>query len=150
MNKKHTVPVTILTSETSHGGGICEGDEDSSWPSHETVYYEVTIKGCFVGKVPSGWLNYSREIVEVPRSLIENMKFHYFLVPVVTYSDGDTFGSSSGHKAFLGAFTEMKDAQHCLDHKDDEEGCKAWTGYFNRVENCCVEIVNILGIDLNE
>lgn len=134
------------------GGGICEGQEDDSYPSRETEYKDHEVHGVYSedAKDGRGWSCYNESIdVEFDPTPGENV----WLV-VVTYGDGDTFGSSSGNVCVVGCYNEEAHADSIAsdiraDDRDADRdyrrslkksrkerftGYKAWTGYFNSLE----------------
>jgi hypothetical protein len=134
------------------GGEICEGQEDDSYPSRETEYKNHEVHGVHSkdAKDGRGWSCYN-ESIDVEFEPVTGTEV--FLV-VVTYSDGDTFGSSSGNVSVVGCYEEEAQADSIAsdiradDMDADREyrrnikrskkerftGYKAWTGYFNGLE----------------
>jgi hypothetical protein len=134
------------------GGDICEGEEDASYPSRETEYKDHEVLGVYScdSKDGRGWSRYN-ESVDVPFEPVTGAEV--FLV-VVTYSSGDTFGSSSGNVTIVGCYEEKAQAESIASdiRADDMDvdrdyrrsgkktkkerftGCKEWTGYFDGLE----------------
>ena len=134
------------------GGGICEGQEDDDWPNRETEYKDHEVHGVYSedAKDGRGWscYNESLDVEFEPTSGAE-----VWLV-VVTYSSGDTFGSSSGNVCVVGCYDEEAQADSIASdiRADDNDtdrayrrdlkkskkerftGYKAWTGYFEGLE----------------
>lgn len=134
------------------GGEICAGQEDDSYPSRETEYKDHEVHGVYStdAKDGRGWSRYN-ESIDVEFEPVTGAEV--FLV-VVTYSDGDTFGSSSGNVSVVGCYEEEAEADSIAsdiradDTDADREyrrnikrskkerftGYKSWTGYFNSLE----------------
>ena len=134
------------------GGGICPGQEDDAWPSRETEYHEHEVHGVYSedAKDGRGWSCYNESIdVEFEPEWGQTV----WLV-VVTYSTGDTFGSSRGKVCVVGCYDEEAHADSIASdiRADDSDadrderrsgrkskkerftGYKAWTGYFESLE----------------
>ncbi|KKN88788.1 hypothetical protein LCGC14_0243950 [marine sediment metagenome] len=134
------------------GGEICEGEEDSSYPSRETEYKDHEVQGIYScdAKDGRGWSRYN-ESIDVEFEPVTGAEV--FLV-VVTYSSGDTFGSSSGNVTVIGCYEEKAQADSIASDiraddidadrdyrrsgkktkKERFTGYKAWTGYFEGLE----------------
>jgi len=132
------------------GGGIVEGQENDSYPNRETEYNDHEVHGVFSedAKDGRGWSRYN-ESVDVEFEPVTGAEV--FLV-VVTYSSGDTFGSSSGKVSIVGCYEEESQADsiasdiraddnntdHFGDNKKGKKerftGYKPWTGYFEGLE----------------
>jgi hypothetical protein len=72
---------------------------------------------------------------------------------MVRYKSGDTFGNSFGHGVLAGVFLSEEKAIVLRDkiikgedkHEDSASGSyRQWSGYFERVEDCFIIIVNVL------
>lgn len=142
------------------GGEICIGQEDDDWPNRETEYKEHEIHGVYSddAKDGRGQSRYN-ESIDVEFDPVAGAEV--FLV-VVTYSSGDTFGSSSGNVTVVGCYEEEAQADSIAhdiraDDMDADKayrrnlkrskkerftGYKAWTGYFEGLEG--VEIHRLM------
>jgi hypothetical protein len=124
-------------TEDISGGNICEGDEDSEWPSYETEYHDITWNYATLDmpKDEKLWQSYKSETI-LDQKLFEHIKtYRQCVLAVVIYSDGDTFRDSEGHNEIVGIFTNVSEAQQCLDQieRDGSDYSKPWNGYFNRL-----------------
>jgi len=66
---------------------------------------------------------------------------------VLRYTDGDTFGHTSGYVALCGAFKTAAEAyERAIAVKKDQwpSGFTSWRGYFARVDSIDVEVVPVL------
>ena len=120
----------LYYSESRSGGEICEGQEKDDWPSYETAYIELAIIGLFRDRQTiKGYC----EVIDVDDELIKAEKLYLALI---RYGDGDTFGNSEGHTAFLGVAVTREDAQKLIDEalNDKSDTYRPWTGYFNTLE----------------
>lgn len=134
--KEEKFELYLTYNETSEGGGICEGDENSDWPSHEDEYKTVTWEHLYK-KYPKK--TYCVETVSVDFDPDSIKKAVYVLV--VTYQSGDTFGSSHGNWTVIGIYKQETKANKLLNqiNKDTYQGYKPWDGYFERLES--VEVI---------
>lgn len=130
--------VFVNYKERHEGGGeICAGEENDDWPSHETSYYSFeTTDVTLVNTTPY------HENLEI--DLPEPMPMGLWTV-VARYSDGDTFGSSSGHGSIEGVFlTEEEAKTRAKEIKDGGKsirGYSPWTGYFSDLEGVDINLV---------
>jgi hypothetical protein len=112
------------------GGGICEGEENESFPNQEDEFNEYTILGVYTK--PGNW----HEEVDVSFDPAEFIGKQLYIVSV-TYTTGDTFGTSYGHVAIKGVFTNQEEAENlCTSINDGTyKGYAEWDGYFESLES---------------
>lgn len=125
--------------ENRTGGEICEGQENESWPSHESSHTEVIFERLCRNQ-PCDRMFY--DSFEVDPALIPHSEL---FLAVVRYSSGDTFGNSEGNWHTAGVFKTRKEAAKHLEHitSDKYTGCKPWEGYFESLEGTTVERLQI-------
>lgn len=144
--EKHSVWVSW---EYTHceGGGICEGQEDQSYPSRETEYKDHEVHAAYTTDSDDrGWSRYN-ERMDVD---FEPVSGEEVFVVVATYGTGDTFGSSEGNVCIVDVFKDEARADSIardIRHDDDKgldpygdakkakqqkfTGYKPWAGYFD-------------------
>ena len=136
VEEKKKYPIYVYYDTSSHGGGICEGDEDSDWPMYETEYTEFRVTDI---RLDSGNIScYNRETCEVEwEPKIGDKVF----VLVVRYSDGCTFGQSCGYFHIYGVFRteeELLSYKIALENYTEEtkwsDYHRPWVGYFSSLE----------------
>jgi hypothetical protein len=127
----------IKYRDSEHGGEICEGEENDPYPSHERKYYDYSYD--FATRTfPTGNTSFGRyKSLTVEPEVFSGDKI---FLAIVIYSDGDTFGSSSGHHEIIGGFSTRKEAEELLSHVTKDgydnrpEGFYPWNGYFSSLE----------------
>lgn len=113
----------------SHHSGERYGD----WSAE----YNCEVTGLYL-KVPS-------PVYYDPIDLYGNTDCKKAWVVIVKYSDGDTFGSSSGNLCAYAAFSHKAEAEKCMKEILAEKSMRKfkayqpWTGYFNSLESCEIE-----------
>ena len=134
----------MIYEESSHGGGICAGDKNSEWPSHEDEYNEFSAKGLRLK--PPDW----SETIEVD---FDPKESEHLYVVVVRYSSGSTFGSTHGHWYIEGAYKTYDEAEKIeiaiskgtgrYDPEKKNRAYMPWVGYFESLEGASVERLDI-------
>ncbi len=138
--------VYLIYDESTHGGGVCSGQENEEWPSLEDEYNEFHPKGLRL-KAPE-W----SETIEIDFDPAES---EHLYVVVVRYSSGSTFGNTHGHWHIEGAYKSYEKAEKiersiskddgCYPSKKDykNRGYMPWVGHFESLEGVTVERLNI-------
>lgn len=127
-------------SESRHGGEISEGeDPDYRYANHDPEYIDFSPENVFSKEenVPH-WL---KEEFTVDEDVSPGDTIH---VVIVRYSDGGTFGYTSGYWQIFGATTDARKAVSLAnaipngDWKDSpilgEYAYDVWSGYFSSFE----------------
>lgn len=130
---KKEIPQKLLYirySETSEGGGITEGYEDSEWPEYDTLYKDRFYMYAQLVK-PEGrllWCDWETESLD--DNLYESLKDkNKVYLAVIVYGTGDTFSRTEGCHHILGVFSNYKSAKKRLDDSENDR-YKPWDGYF--------------------
>lgn len=125
--------------------------EDGEWGQWSREY-SSTLKA--VSRIPELLSKYSYEKVKVPMRVFRADNVYCV---VVTYSDGDTFGHSSGQKTVAAITDDPQEAVAIRDQIDDgKDGWKdspvdvtggycCWESYFCGVENVEVVFLPVMG-----
>lgn len=127
----------------------CEGVQFGSWGKQFNETVTKVSRDCkFLNR-------FSFSSYKVPDEVYNST---YVYIVVVTYSSGDTFGSSSGNTA-IAFITENPDealkakdaAEHdwskpeWSEHPKNVSRYPTWTGYFERVENVEIVFLPVMG-----
>lgn len=131
--------VYLLYEESTHGGEVCEGDENSNWPSYEDEYNEFYPKGLRLK--PPEW----SETIEVD---FDPSGLDHLYVVVVRYSSGSTFGSTYGHWYIEGAYKaydKAKKIEMAISKGTGkyDRAYMPWEGYFESLEGVTVERLDV-------
>jgi hypothetical protein len=134
---EHEVYVCYTYTSTS-GGGICPGQEDDDWPSHEPEYKSHEVNGVFTKyQEHRGWDHYCDHI----GVFFEPTPGKTVYAVAVEYQDGSTFGSTHGNVTVVDVFDEESKANDLArairgdTFKNSLGGTlHAWNGYFNCLE----------------
>jgi hypothetical protein len=137
---KEAYEMILCYKERTYGGEISPGQEGDSWPSHEDEIIEIDLLSLHRPDSKSKKLSYDRETVYAD---FNPSKVDQAYLVMVRYSDGDTFGHSSGHMYVEGVYKSKKKADKVAKsiEKDTYKGYKAWSSYFGGLES--VEVVNM-------
>lgn len=135
----------LVYDETRSGGNICEGEEDSDWPNRDPEYIEVSFTALYRNPPENRFFYDSFEVSE------EVYNAEQVYMAVVRYSDGDTFGYTSGYWSVEGIFSSQSEAEKLLSKLDNEASqpftmgkyTKAWHGYFGSFEGTQVEFLTV-------
>jgi hypothetical protein len=132
----------LTYDERRCGGGICDGQEDDDWPSHEDEDVEWRLRECRNTRDEKHWY---QEQVEIDFSA--NVGSTVWVV-YVRYGTGCTFGHINGAWTILGVYEHQGQAEKVKQsvHDDTYENCKCWQGYFENFESCEVESMVVQGI----
>lgn len=118
------------------GGGICSGDENSSWPSYEPSYNGFSLRAITLENTSPYHEEFKWE-GPVPDSAY---------VVVVRYYDGDTFSSTHGKGAIEAVVATEEEANQLaveIRHgKHSRRGYTPWDGYFAGLED--VEVHHVI------
>jgi len=129
--------------ETSEGGGICEGEEDSDWPNYDTLYKDRVYRHAQLNK-PEGrmlWSDWETESIDV--DLYETLKTQNTVyLAVVVYSTGDTFSHTEGVHHILGVYADYDSAKRRINESENDR-YKPWDGYFERLTDKIVVDLDI-------
>jgi hypothetical protein len=135
-----TLEVWVSWEYTSAtGGGICEGQEDDSYPNHEPEHKEHEVLGIFTSDSNDrGWSTYSERLDVEFEPTPGNTAF----LVVVTYQTGCTFGYSTGNVSIVDVFDSEEEADKTA--RAIREGTfpgqhHDWTGYFESLEGIDVQ-----------
>lgn len=146
----------LYYKESTHGGEVCQGDEDSEWPNYEPEYTEVNFtKLCINSK--SNW-----EVDEVEGPDVQVGDIVHLVI--VRYSTGNTFGRSYGRWTLVEIFKDedfdkiesLEDKirkQYSLyrnNRKEWDGEYRPWIGYFEALEDIEVHTMRVYRGDLNE
>lgn len=127
----------LVYREECHGGEVCAGQENDSWPNHEPSYteFEPTI----LTRKPTDWCHE----IEVTKDLLSAEKLYML---VVLYQSGGTFGCSHGNWKVLGLFQtiEEAEAEQKKVSSPDFKGYKPWEGYFERLESFDIHALSVV------
>jgi hypothetical protein len=136
---KTTLFVNYSESHVS-GGEICAGQENYSWPSYETEYQSYDVESITLKNVSP----YHEEIIHD----LPDPKPNGLWVVVARYSDGGTFGSTSGYGSIEGVYDTRKEAQARADELEkggsSRKGYTPWTGYFSDFEGVEIHLVPLV------
>ena len=132
--------------ESRSGGGICESQENESWPYRNHEYIEVSFTSLHRNP-PEGQFFY--DSFEVSDELYNADQVY---MAVVRYTDGDTFGHTCGYWSVEGIFGSRREAERLLTKLEEDAGkpftlgkyTKAWHGYFTRFERTQIETIEVL------
>ena len=122
------------------GGEICAGQENDSWPSYETEYQSYSVDSITLKNVTP----YHEEIVhDLPEPQPNGL-----WVVVARYSDGGTFGSTSGYGSVEGVFNTRAEADARVKEIESgggsRKGYTPWNGYFSDLEGVEVHLVPLV------
>ena len=131
--------IYVVFDESTEGGAICEGEENSSWPSHEDNYVHVTFKALYRNPPTDRFFYDSFEVAD---ELLQENALH---LAVVRYFSGGTFGNTCGYFYIVGAFKTSTDAEvaikKTLESKDPVN--YPWNGYFSGYEDDEIHVLNV-------
>lgn len=116
----------LIYNEDRSGGEKINPEEQ--WSNRTPMQITVEFKSFFRSQ-PDRFFYDSIEVDE------ETFTSDVVYLAVVRYSDGDTFGQSSGHWHIVGAYSTVKEADQKLKEALDGEGYKPWNGYFSSLED---------------
>lgn len=142
-----TTRVHVVYSQRSYGG---EPESDDRWSSRTDEHHETSFKHILIGDTHTSSYPYDYESIEVDRKLL--LKDPEVLhVLVVYYSDGDTFGHSSGnihvHAAYE-TYDKAWKAGQALEKNDKSEKHKdmflPWNSYFAGFESFDVHTLRVV------
>ncbi len=145
MTKQKEQLVYLYYKDDSHGGDICEGQENDEWPNHEPQYrnfrpYALSVK-------EGDWVE-TIEVDFIPEKHLEDTVFVVVVVVVVVrFQDGDTFGTSYGNWHVVGAYLD-EDKSVAIEDKIKSKKWKGnapWESYF-----ACLEDVEIHAFKLSD
>lgn len=129
-------------NETRSGGGICEGQENDSWPSYEDEYIDFS---------PVGLYKERPDLVYAHGLLSDEVNGEFergddaYLV-IVRYGNGNTFSSSNGNWYLVGVYKTADEAHKA--QKSVEDGTSkhkyVWTGYFESFESVDTHYMKVL------
>lgn len=135
----------LTYAESRTGGEICAGQENDPWPSHETEFLEVNFSQVLTRSQPVSRFFYHSEEVSKEVWTADRV-----WMVVVRYTDGGTFGQSSGYWEIQGLFCDEERARAWarvinLDNqayihfggrkKSVFPGHQAWKGYFAHLDD---------------
>lgn len=122
------------------GGEICEGQEDSAWPSHEDSLQVFTVENITL-------TNATPYHEEVEFDLPNPTPVGLFVV-VAHYADGGTFGRTCGYGSIEGVYLTHEEAQARADAivagAPSIKGYTPWDGYFASLQETEVVLAAIL------
>lgn len=136
----------VCYDQSESGGHICAGDEDDDWPSREPSYI-TTHFDKVIRLLTKDTLNLGKYLPEgeyVYNVSEEAMAATRVFVPVITYSDGNTFGSSHGHVYLVGAYATIEEAEEALEGAKAGDGYQPWVGYFSSLEDDEIKILAVI------
>ena len=137
----------ILYDEIITGGGVCEGDENSSWPNYEDSDHDFRLVSAHHRQnSPENQLPFGRSHFE----LDFDPKDRCVYVVLVKYGDGDSFSRSHGNGQIQCVCKDVNEAYAIRDKIQNgkyksERGYLPWQGYFNCLEE--VQIVPLMVIE---
>ena len=123
----------VYITYESYGGGGEKIDPGDHWSSRNHTIIEYNLKYACLVK-PESWYFEERELdcEEPPRDVY---------VVLVRYSDGDTFGSSTGNGYIEGVYANKSQAMKVVESiRNDtyigkgKRGYVLWKGFFNELE----------------
>lgn len=131
--------VLVKFSESRSGGEVCKGDK-GPWASHEPEYIEVAVGDVVLYEEGA---SLDGDSVSVSFNPLEYVGKPVYIVHV-SYTTGDTFGSSHGHPNFPAVCSTAEEAYKIKKSiEDGTYGKKGeylpWVGYFEGLDG--VEIV---------
>lgn len=135
--KKPTKRLYLVYSENRSGGEVCQGYEDSDWPCHEDIIVDVHFSALYRNP-PQNIMFY--DSYEVPADIYKADSLH---MAVIRYSDGDSFGHSSGLWHVVGFYHTLEQAALGIEKAKNSTGYKPWDGYFSFYEDCQVNILMV-------
>ena len=132
--------VYLYYDEDRSGGEVCKGQENDRWASHETEYIEFHTTFLTL-KQEGGFLSQPIDVDFDPNEYLGKTVW----VVVARYSDGDTFGSTSGHWHIVKVCTDESQVKAAVDDTNLPEPdhntifknkiWKPWWGYFASLED---------------
>lgn len=141
MGKKKKVPLYATYKEvfvglnTTYSSGGEATDPSDRYSDRSDEYLNMECSDDFVLKENRG--DYSESVL-VP-DWVDGTEVLYGIV--ITYSSGDTFGHSSGHKHIPIAFVSVEKANELAKEVNDKEhwdrdkyGYECWSGFFESLE----------------
>jgi len=129
----------LTYDEDAEGGEVCEGEEDSSWPSYEPTYKYVTFLK-FYRRKPKDRFFYER--VEIDKELFHKEELY---LAWITYADGDTFSTTYGNTYIVGAYATRGEAKDAVDEAlNNTKGYKPWEGFFSKYDDYHIEKLEVL------
>lgn len=138
VQEKQEWSVYLTYEEDRSGGAICEGDEDSQWPSHENEYVEFEPKALFL---------YPTSFCETVCLDFDPSTEDTLHIVIVRYSTGSTFGRTLGCWHIEGAYVSYEEAESVAKaiEADKYKGTyKPWEGYFERLEGTDVYSMQLI------
>lgn len=135
--------LNLLYNEYHSGGGICEGQENDSWPSYEDTYIDWELTDCKITRS-----KYDRNVEEVDVPFVVVPGDQVFVV-FVRYQTGGTFATTIGAWNIVGVYKDHVEALAIFDSIHDGSYPKQkniyvpWLGYFERFEDCVVQCMNV-------
>lgn len=124
-----TARVYVTFDEDRYGG---EPLTDEDWSDRAPGYIEVSFKALWREK-PSSMFGFTSYEVD-PKKV--DLSSDFLWLSVIRYSDGDTFGTTSGYWTIVGLSNSSAEAQEkiklALSSKD---GYKPWVGYFSNYDD---------------
>ena len=139
--------VRFIYEENGHGGGICEGQENESWPSYNDEYLEIIPLFLLRGTEPLKNWYAGNDVVEFEGDInISNGWIVY-----VTYSNGGTFQITHGYTKAIKAYEKREDAEKMVASiRNGGNGGvgykpwdKPWEGHFSKLENVQMNLLAI-------
>ena len=128
-------------SESTTGGGICEGDEEEDWPDYNDSYVDFEPEGLYTKK------SHAQCTLEVdfdPNNHINDFVY----VVIVRYSDGDTFSQTNGNWHIEGVYLTKEEAKSVMStiNREKKKGpeYRPWHGYFASLESVEIWSTKIL------
>lgn len=116
----------VTVTQTSEGGEICEGEEDSKWPSYEPKQLHTCFHAAYRSE-PSA----RHEEIEVSNA-VGNCSSVW--LAVVYYTTGNTFSSTEGNPFILGLFPTAALAEEAILKATTSTEYMPWDGYFSSFE----------------